>query len=74
MASFRVHEDQENRRLMDQGNNRVKMAGNGNNGQQPAKRTVLGVIDNRMDVIAKAKQVGGRGKNLRDECKRFLCV
>lgn len=53
MASFRVHEDQENR-LAD---NRQKLANNGNLQQ---KRAVLGVIDNRLDLLAKSKQVRGR--------------
>lgn len=52
MASFRVHEDQENRVP----ENRQKLAGNGNTQQ---KRTVLGVIDNRLDRLAKSKQVRG---------------
>lgn len=50
MASFRVHEDQENRIP----ENRQKLAGNGNVQQ---KRTVLGVIDNRLERLAKSKQV-----------------
>lgn len=50
MASFRVHEDQENGLI----ENRLKMAGNGN-GQQ--KRAVLGAIDNRLDLFVKQKQV-----------------
>lgn len=50
MASFRVHEDQENRLA----ENRQKMAGNGNGMQ---KRAVLGAIDNVVDLLVKQNQV-----------------
>lgn len=50
MASIRVHEDVENQVV----ENRQKMAGNAQQGQ---KRTVLGVIGNRLDVLPKAKPV-----------------
>lgn len=50
MATFRVHDDQENRAP----ELRQKQ---GNNGNAQQKRTVLGVLDNRMDRLSKLKQV-----------------